>query len=960
MHLPMVGQVRRQSRPVQTRLGGSTRSGEMTLRFEDLSAAIERNDGLAVARYLKSATEAERRAVSSKVRALCNKIWTFHGDRSATVVAILGTAGGIRQVSQVIGPLGVEQWTEEAIAVLRERNPPWLSDIPRALLTGNEFQNTWRFVRELVRAGLVPRPDIPEYITLMPQGIASRARNFRGRDEVMSIEEQLIADPGLLRDEIFQLFHVEGAARNLYWADAWVDQPRQWQEGKWVGVQRRPEATWRATLARLARRGSIDFDRLLDECIGSFVRDLRPTQLGWYVGMHDELAPTLDEMAARAAAYERLLAADASIGIGLGQKVLQTLVDADRLDYESLVRASAPALARSEKSIVVKQLKLLERVVKERPDLASSVREVLEPVLTHERPELQEAARKLVDRLPGPRPPTAPQGVAEPSHGAMQDESAILARARRLSNNSAWSAQIRASLEALERGSPLPAWTIPVGAGTALPPPITEPEEVVEAFTRLVENAGDPILIERAIAGAVRTARVPVAKRGRLAAPLAKRSREQLPGWPSGLTGADPRAMVASVAYAWSTGTPVTPSFDRQYHEFALRHSSLDEHFQPVTPTGVLAVRCMEAIDLIAKGATTELLAEPTHERGAIDPNAFLDRARKSYGGWLSSGPPRFDLETAALRIRPGAMDGMLGELPRATRGQMTALLRDIASWVEIEIVSGRAKDRYENTGRLVVLAKVAEIGSRSTILKCLTNLADPIGSYSRLSAEGEFSTGYGWAIKTWPMIVPWLPELAAAHLLRPLSRALHPGKHDQGPSAVSCLLHRDVPLGPVGHLALAMGCMGAEGDTRTAAGDVFAAAVKDGRLQPAAFAEALLELARGGAFQAKRLESTLRSMSSSLAGGLRLAQTLELALGPLVASGVRDMHVLIRLAASAGQACGLFPDLVGLDAGAGAKPNTEFAKAIAALAAARSSNAQTTRAASLDLLDHLLDRAES
>jgi hypothetical protein len=931
----------------------------MTLRFEDLSAAIERNDGVTIARYLRGATEAERRAVSSKVRALCNKVWNFHGDRSATVVAILGTAGGVRQIAQVIGPLGVEQWTDEAIAVLNERNPAWLPDLPRALLTGREFRNTWRFVRALVRAGLVPRPDIPEYITLMPHGLAANAVAYPGREQTKTLEEQLLTDPGLLQDEIFQLFHVEGSARNLYWADGWVDQPRQWQEGKWIGAERRPEATWRSTLARLARRGPINFDQLLDECIGAFLRDLKPTQLGWYVGMHDELAPTLDEMAARKAQYERLLAADASIGVGLGQKALEKLMEASRLDLESFVRASGPALARGEKGIVVKQLKLLGQTLKQRPDLAPLVAEVLAPALTHERPDIREAARAFGDGLPVPGPLAAlpTNGAAPASLEPAWDEAATMARAARLVERSAWTQQIRSTLEALEAGSPPPVWTVPVGPGRALPLPFTEPEQVVEAFTRLVENASDPILIERAIAGAVRTARLPIEQRRRISEPLAKRAREQLPGWPSGLTSGDVRAMVASVAYTWSTGTRVTASFEGNYVDFAIRHSPLDEHLQPVTPTGVLAVRCIEAIDLIARGAAIELLAEPTHERGAIDPKAFIDRAQQSFGGWFGPSPPRFDLEVAALRVRPGALDATLGKLPRSVKDAVTALVSDVAAWVEEEIVSGKPKDRWSNAASVVVLARVPQIGSRSTILKRITDLSDPVGSYARLSGEGEFTTGYGSAIKTWPLIAPWLPELTASHLLRPLSRALQPGKHDHGPSAVACLLNPDTSLGKVGHIALAMGCMGAEGDTRTSAGDVFAAAARDGRLQPALMADAWLELARAGAFQAKRLESTLRPISNLPASGLRMAQTLQLALGPLLEARVRDMHTLVRLAGAVGEIYGVFPDDPRLSGEESS--GTELSKALRALAKVRNSSRTLSRIATLELLDGLLERAE-
>jgi hypothetical protein len=649
------------------------------------------------------------------------------------------------------------------------------------------------------------------------------------------------------------------------------------------------------------------------------------------------------------------------LGAGVGQRALEQLFRAGRLDLESFVHASRPALARGEKGIVAKQLKLLEQVVKRRPELSALVREVLSPALTHERPEIGEAAGELLERVPGghqqiPELAEPPRPLAQVAEGT----SAIVERAEGLLDDPDWGSPIGSLLGALRNGAPPSAWEVPVRPGKDLPPPITEPEEVVEAFTRLIESARDPMLIERAIAGAVRTARVPVEQRGRISAPLAKRAQEQLPGWPSGLTGADVRAMVASVAYTWSTGTRVVPSFERQYHEFALRHSCLDERFEPVTPTGVLAVRCIEAIDLIAAGAATELLAEPTHDRGAIDASAFIERAQKSYGGWLGPKPPRFDLEAAALRIRPGALDTQLGKLPRAVRDRLSALLSDVATWCEVEVMSGRTQEQWSKAGSLVVVAKVAEIGSRSTVLKRLTNLTDPINSYSRLSAEGEFATGYGAAIRTWPLIVPWLPELTAAHLLRPLSRAMQPGKHDHGPSAVGCLVHEDTSLGKVGTVALAVGCMGAEGDTRTAAGDVFAAAAKDGRLRPALMAEAWLDLAQAGAFQAKRLEATLRPVSTAPACGLRLAQTLQLALKPLLAAGVRDMHVLVRLAASLGRSYGVFADDPSLEIRPDAKPGTELAKALRALSEARSPDVKVARTASLDLLEGMVHRAEN
>jgi hypothetical protein len=249
-------------------------------------------------------------------------------------------------------------------------------------------------------------------------------------------------------------------------------------------------------------------------------------------------------------------------------------------------------------------------------------------------------------------------------------------------------------------------------------------------------------------------------------------------------------------------------------------------------------------------------------------------------------------------------------------------------------------------------------VGRHGGILRALTGLDQPMASHARLAAESQYSTGYGASICTWPLVAPWHPELIAAHLLRPLSRALRPGKHDQGPAAVACLMNPDTRLGPIGHLALALGTIGAEGDTRTIAADAFAAAARDGRLQPSLMAGAWLELSRGGLFQAKRLEASLRPLASEPAAGVRVAQCFQLALGPLVGSGTRDVHGLLRLAASLASMYGLFPEDERLDALAKRRGTTEFVSAARALAAATPADRASIRPALLQILAGVVDRA--
>ena len=940
----------------------------MTVRSEDLAAAIERNDARAVVDLLHGASEAQRRAVATQVRALAKKTFSFRGERSAAAVATLGTASGVRQVVEAFRYAALGDAVADAVSVLADRSPSWLPQLPSALLTGHDVHNLWQLTRGLVRAGLVPKPDIPEYATKMPYGLMPSL--FHAEPVGKSIEEHLLDDTDLLQDEVFRLFRVEGTGRLLHTADDWVGRSHGVvkAEATWRGFG--PEATWRATLARLARKGLIDFDRLLDECLAAFLRDFRPVDLTWYVAMHEELAPTVDEMAVRVDKYLRLLAADASVAVGLTQTALGTLMHGNRLNLEAFVVASEPALYRAEKGIVLKQLRLLANVLERRADLGSAVNATISPALMHERPEIKEAAAALASQLPAmdarSELPSAAHEVPsatkpEGDDIAVEDrEKTLRSRAASLSGDSPWIEPIRSALDAIEHGTIPDALVVQPGWGRRLPKEISSAEELVEVLTKLVENARDPVSLERALAGAVRTARIPLRLRQRIAEPLAKRAREQLGGYPSGLTGGDVRPMIASVAFTWATGRRVAAGFGKEFREFALQRSSVDERLAPVTPTGVFAARAFEAMDLIARGATAELLAEPTHERGVIDPEEFARRVARDYGGLLGASPPRYDLELAALRLPKGQLLQRTNQLPGRVRGRLHELLSAIRAEVSLSIVSGiPAAKRWEKPDG-VVLAKTEPLGKEASILRSLTDLADPLETYLRLSGESEFSAGYGASIVTWPLIAPWHPELIAAHLLRPLSRGLRPGKHDLAASAVACLMPADTALGPIGHLAAAMGTIGAEGDTRTAAADVLSAAATDGRLHPRLLADSWVELARAGVFQAKRVEATLRPLISQPAPGVRLAQALALALGPLLEAGARDLHVLIRLAASLATTYGIVLDDPRLTSLATQRGGSELIRAARALKAAEAEPAHFSRPAALDLVEGLLQRAEN
>jgi hypothetical protein len=101
----------------------------------------------------------------------------------------------------------------------------------------------------------------------------------------------LRADPGLLDDEVWRLFRVPAAGAEL--------------DGGWTG--------WEEALVTLAAAGAIDRGRLIDACLDAFTSDFPPNHVGWYLRLHDQLAPSPGERAARSVRYLTLLSAPSKV-----------------------------------------------------------------------------------------------------------------------------------------------------------------------------------------------------------------------------------------------------------------------------------------------------------------------------------------------------------------------------------------------------------------------------------------------------------------------------------------------------------------------------------------------------------------------------------------------------------------------------------------------------------------------
>jgi hypothetical protein len=216
----------------------------------------------------------------------------------------------------------------------------------------------------------------------------------------------------------------------------------------------------------------------------------------------------------------------------------------------------------------------------------------------------------------------------------------------------------------------------------------------------------------------------------------------------------------------------------------------------------------------------------------------------------------------------------------------------------------------------------------------------------------------YEGNVAGWTLICPWQPEIAAAHLLRPLSDGLVPGI-TPATIALTSMRHPGHALGPVGHLALLTGLSSAEADTRLAAAELWADAAADGRLDPALAAAAMGSGVRGDALKLSRIASGLEQASHTEIAGRRIVETVCAAFTELP-PGPANMHMLVELAARLATRTGV-PELpAAVQDLAARRGSSRILTTARQLEAAASSEAPDRSRAAAQALTALVTRAEA
>ncbi|HET7689751.1 MAG TPA: DUF6493 family protein [Nocardioidaceae bacterium] len=764
-------------------------------------------------------------------------------------VAVLGTIGGERQVARALENMwNLHVLGDHGVRVLRDRSPHWLPKLPGALLASEARH--WNLVRQLVREGVVEMPDEPEYLIWMVWGVV--APNAFQAHQGCAARDGLLADPGLLDRELWLMLATERVGRQLTTTDGSL---REFYDTFQKSKIPMPTRTWWHALVTLAAEGRLERGRLLDAALAAPLRDWAPSDVTWFVGLHDALVPTADEVLDRQATYSRLLTCDHGPAVKVAQKCLTPVLADDRLDVDALLSASHATLARSDKASVLAQLSLLKKLVKVRGVTEAAVPAV-QVALDHPRPDVRERARALLDDW----------GVAPPDSAAT-----------------------------LEFVAPEPQ---PLPAPDAVVP-VADPDELAELLLRLLEEADDPIAIERCFDGVLRFGGQTSAA---TTAVLLRRAEE------SQLWGLDPRRDLAVVAKAWI----VRPTWRDRFRKSA--GAAVSATFGAGPHEGSLAwfhqARVAELVRLAAARAAVPL-ALPTHADGSIEAGTLAERL-----GGLPKGAAAgsLDLAVALLRVPPQDLSEDL--VPRSARdGWVTGAIRLLRDWSpEWERVRGESKSRwgYGTPEPLVTFRDRKPSREKAGAVGQVADRSNALAGAGWDRDMGVWETRYEQLVAWWATYFPHHPDLFAAHLHPTMVGDL---THDRGLGVpVLDSLTRRRP-GPVESSALVLGLCAKDVRVRTAGQDALLDLAGHGLLDgPELGRQAVAHLA-DGTVVGQRLSGSLAAAVVDDAAVRPVLETLEVLLP--ATGGRRDTAAFVELAAElvhrSGRRIAVPPHLVAL-----------------------------------------------
>ncbi|MFE2031687.1 DUF6493 family protein [Streptomyces scopuliridis] len=848
----------------------------------------------AVPGLVKPMTAADRKEALAALKALRKELrdWSWDRWRSrrrvqrALVVAGAGCHTGAAATAAWIGARDLrEDFSlphELMLGLLSDREPGWLGDVAHRLAgRASTARLDYPFIAGLVRLAGCPVPATDEYVHGWAQAVPSHGR----------LLPALRQDPHLavMVPRLFETAELPGP---LVWYDDTTD-PHHWP----------------SVLAVLAEEEVVERRLLVDASVARLLRGGKPGDLNFFLRLLDRLALTPDEERERTSDWIGMASDATSTVAGHAQGVLARLALSGALPARSLADMSGSVLFRPEKKLVRAQLVLMGKVLRADGGAAGELLPVAAEAFGHEDAGIQERALKLV--------------VRHLSAVTADQRSELAMSAAQLSPvHRARAAEVFGELPVEPDSGPYEEILPPAPEPAPLAPSPSDLAELVEQTSALITSGGAMSDFERVLDGLVRHA-----YRDRAA--LADALRDALAGcwW---LDDASPRdrdnwlsrnpdgvgVVAASVLERVSTKA-LWKANTRGGSRGSCTHETLN---------GVIDARLWEAAYLVSSRPLPFLLATPTWETGALDPDVLVERLGEYQR--LCATPAPADFAQALLRVRRGRDP----ETARAAAALGTPEGERLAAWLTGDGTSLPALDGGAEREKSTI---AAWLGQGPAVRRGFPRAFRRLG----LPDVPDESRCYHWSGDrhgNWPAVLPEDRETLAVWLLPEVTAC---ARDDQrgGSWWLPLLAESGGPAGRSLHRGVAYGLGARHPEDRLSAVDALLVLAARGDLDGELLGRELAALVNSDQIKVNRSADAVRTAAATGAHAT-VWSVLGAALPGLLAPGTArtGLGEILSVAAECAERCGATGDIPGLaelaGRGGGSRLVAESARLLATL----------------------------
>lgn len=557
---------------------------------------------------------------------------------------------------------------QRTLQILDARRPAWLRKWIDADSKRESPATTWFVERGLIRSGAIPNNQSEEYIQRMAteRVIFDRYDAFKTdnlQEHFDSWKDILLADPDLLKHDVWRLFEVDNYAFHHCLCDP---------------------CPWANALKELSDEGRLDRARLLNTSLRSASLPMKQSTLVAYTRFHEHLKPMIDEREKMMGDYLLLLESPVAVVVGFALKALEVIAKSKRLPADAFFQACDPVFRSDKKTHAAKAIQLTKLLVKQDVRCKASAALAMARGLTSDLPDVQEAAIGLLESLAD----QFGREVIELMNDAMDHVAASLKprldtlfdsastvgdatppsklRESRLNGRPTeanFDARVSALPAVIRRRTgvehavcwvrhgedpqvfPIDPRHVPRRLPSAHVVPLDSIDELIDAVGALCEDVDDAIQIERILDGIARFHRRPPSDFDKRVAALRKRVEKRSEKWSRTVLDLACDIGLTQVIRRW-LGMP--PIVRERFQWRELKDSLYINRLQELG-------WYLDKEDEGPRG----LLALPTHHGGWIDPVVLAERLQRDYVESEES-PDHYDLAQAILRLTVEGRDEAL------------------------------------------------------------------------------------------------------------------------------------------------------------------------------------------------------------------------------------------------------------------------------------------------------------